>query len=194
MSIATIPDLWPEDIRADVIDPVAILRAQEASLTNRTHGLLRVEVRSFEHKEENTKKATTVIHNFDLIAPVLNEYRITLLRAIHAADLIYPVLVQSRVFDPDFKVGNVPVPKVGGDPNYMPLVASQPPMLPEPPRPDPEYRQAATQDDFIKLITDVLKSSWVRSLIQSLIARSNAVKHDQNGARQEDETSSETSM
>ncbi len=191
MSTTAIPDLWPEDIRVDVIDPIAILRVQEAALTNKTHGLLRAEVRSFEKKEQDKEYGAAITHNFDLIAPALGEYRVTLLRAIHSTALIYPVLVQSRVFDPDFKIKNVDVPNIGGigvgglGDMYASTFSAIDSKIREPYKPDPEYRQAATQDEFIKLVTEVLQSVWVRSLVQSLIARSNAAisqSLDKNGS------------
>jgi hypothetical protein len=185
-------DLWPDDIRVEVLEPLEILRAQEDSLAQKTNRLLRAEVRTTDYKDKN-EKVTTIAHSLDLIAPVLNEYRITLLRATHSADAIYPVLAESRVFDPDFRPAGVSIPKVGGYAGIAtsPLAqvqATAEMLYGSPAKPDPQYRLGATQEEFTNLVREVLTSVWVRGLIESLIARSNSVLQNKIGNKPSDDS------
>ncbi len=83
----TIPDLWSDDIRIDIVTPLVILRLQEALLGQKTKGILEAKVTS-------TSSDTWVQHQLDLIAPAQNRYRVTLLTARHQNSLAYPVTVR----------------------------------------------------------------------------------------------------
>lgn len=175
-------DLWPNDIRADVVAPVAILRAQEAALRRKTQAILRAEVRSFEVKPEGDETGGKFVHKLELVAPSLGDYRVTLLTAIHETSMVYPALVKSRVFDS----GNRPQISVPIKPSLGSLISMTGSkffleMLNQKDGPDPEFRVAESQEEFIKLVREVLQSGWVRSLIESLIARSNVVSQELNG-------------
>jgi hypothetical protein len=81
----TIPNLWPEDIKVDVLSPLAILRAQAGLMGQMTRGLIEAEV---------TTTATEhgrVEHQLDLIAPALDGYRQRILIASHDEESVYPV-------------------------------------------------------------------------------------------------------
>lgn len=158
----TLPDLWSDDIRVDILSPVAILRAQEGPLVQKTQGLLRASVSSSSTDEWEQ-------HELDLIAPALGGYRVGLLSAKHRKDMVYPVIVTSkallpkedayslfpRILLPNFSLAVAEVSKEG-------LSRDQ--------------REAATQQEFIELVRTVLRSGMVRAIIQSLIARSNDVQ------------------
>ena len=77
----------------------------------------------------------------------------------HKHDLVYPVVVEAECFIPDFTM-------------TMPIAADvfKPTRINKLPE---NQRRAATDEEFIKLVGEVLRSPQVRSLIQSLIARSN---------------------
>jgi hypothetical protein len=91
-------------------------------------------------------ESEAVQHQLDLIAPALDGYRYRLLTAKHQKDLLYPVTVEAACFPPveDEYIGE-----------------------------DSYSRQADTQQEFMKLVGQVLRSGEVRSVIQSLIARTN---------------------
>ncbi len=151
---SAIPDLWPDDIRVDVVTPVAILRAQEGSLEKKTKGIL------------HTKLSTTtgedwVQHQLDLVAPLLQKYRVTLLTARHDLKIVYPVIVTARGFRLDSKSG-FPTPP---PPLAMPNAALE-----------ADQREAKTENEFIDLVKSVLQSRSVRGLIESLIAQSNETR------------------
>ncbi|HWG47140.1 MAG TPA: hypothetical protein VN688_30530 [Gemmataceae bacterium] len=82
-------------------------------------------------------------YQFDLHAPALGGYRHRLFAVGHEPDTFYPVTVEAECF-------------------------AGPTTLNE-----PDFPTAATQDEFLKLIGQVLQSREVRSIIQTLIARSN---------------------
>jgi hypothetical protein len=144
-----IPDLWSDDVKVDVLTPLAILRTQKAYLERRTQGILRAQVAT-------TTTDAWVQHQLELVAPALNQYRTVVLTARHNADLVYPVIVRSL--------------------DYL-----APPLSPSRAAPgaaEAPERLANSQDEFIALVREILRSGPVRSLIQSLIARSNEVRSE----------------
>lgn len=143
-----IPDLWPSDIDLQVVPPLNILKAQEATLAQKTKGILQAKV-------STTVTDKLVQYDLDLIAPALNFYRERILSVTHDNGFIYPVRITSEVFDPN---------------TSMSLSRLQRAMSADPGR---SQRTAATEEEFINLVRQVLQSNDVRALIQSLIARSN---------------------
>src|SRR4051794_11804124 len=89
----TLPDLWSDDIKVDVLSPLVILRSQEGYLERKTQGLLQAKVAT-------TRSGDWVQHQLDLIAPALGGYRRSLLTARHNAEMIYPVFVRAECFAP----------------------------------------------------------------------------------------------
>ena len=150
---ATIPDLWPDDIRVDLLTPLMILRMQAGLLSSKTQGLIIAEVRT-------TTTDKWVQHQLDLIALPLDHYRVSLLTARHDIGGAYPVTVRSQGF----------VPK--REPGPSSPTASIRAMF-EPP---PDQREAATQEEFIDLVRQALRSDAIRSRIQSLIVRTNEAR------------------
>ena len=155
---ATIPILWSDDISVDVLSPVAILQAQEEPLIQRTKGLLEAKI------ETVTNEGGKVQLRFDLVAPVLGNFRRRILVATHQKDLVYPVVVQAECFVSD---DGSPIFTALAQAHVKKFLLTNPNKLLE------GQRKAATSQEFIALVGDVLRSSQVRSLIQSLIARSN---------------------
>jgi hypothetical protein len=152
----TIPDLWPEDIKVNVLPPIAVLKAQESLLSRRTQGMLQA-------KLTTTESDKLVQHQLDLIAPGLNFYRERLLTATHDREMLYPVTVNAEAFAPK---------------------PAHPTSAPDRVRqrlldPSLTYRKAATDEELIRLIREVLQSADVRALIHSLIARINGQNSDQ---------------
>jgi hypothetical protein len=149
MTIA-IPDLWSDDIKVDVVTPLAILRAQTGPISRKTKGILEAEVTTI------SSEAGRVRHQLDLIASVLDGYRHRLLAATHERDLVYPVTVEAECFKPAPTSGDI------GEALESVTV------------PEPDWRpRAYTEQEFIDLVSKALRSGEVRSIIQSLIARSN---------------------
>lgn len=93
---AAIPDLWSDDIRVDVLTPLAILKTQEGILAKKTHGILEAQVTT-----NYTQKL--VQHDLDLIAPALGYYRERILSATHGQDRVYPVTITAESFRPPRK-------------------------------------------------------------------------------------------
>ena len=149
---ATIPDLWPDDIQVDVLTPLMILRNQAGLLYSKTQGTLLAQVMT-------TSTEEWVQYQLDLIAPLLERYRASLLTARHQLGEAYPVTVTSQAF----------VPKPG------PLGA----LARSPFGPPLDQRVAATQREFIDLVREVLQSPTTRSRIQSLIARGNETRSNE---------------
>ncbi len=152
MSTLTIPDFWSDEIRVNVLTPLAILRAGEGSLEKKTNGLLRTEVSS-------TTSPEFMAHTLELIAPSLNQRRVGLLSATHHTGEVYPVLVKSRGFLPVYSFWR----------NLSAAIIDDPPdsYLPD------DEREANSQDEFIKLVVEALHSPNITALILSLIAKSN---------------------
>jgi hypothetical protein len=163
----TIPDLWSDDIKVNVLPPLVILKAQEGSLARRTKGMLQARLTTVESGKR-------VQHQLDVIAPSLDAYRERLLSAAHDREMLYPVTVVSEAFVPE------PTSPLGLPGTVQAVSASQ--------------RQAVTDDDFIQLVREVLHSRWVRALIHSLIARINAQTSDTeaNATEQQDNSPDST--
>ena len=145
----TIPILWSDDIKVDIVSPAAILRAQTGPISQRTKGLLEAEVTTV------TSDSGRIVLELDLIAPVLNGYRHRLLAAYHEKDLVYPVKVDAECFQP----------QTSEDHGAFRAAAAEAKTDSRP--------IANTEQEFINLVSRVLHSGEVRSIIQSLIARSN---------------------
>jgi hypothetical protein len=163
MSTAGVLDLWSDDIRANVLTPIAILRTQVSALSRKAEGILRAEVRT----DINQEKVELYLN---LIAPALNDYQVPLLKAWHDSELVYPATVKSRGLLPQ-QTKPIQMPTNLAD-AFFPRERNIP----------PDERIAETQEEFIKVISDVLRSGWVRSLIQSLIARSNDILAEKGSA------------
>lgn len=155
----TLQDLWPDDIKVDVLTPIAILRMQEEGLSRRTQGLLRAEVKTVE-------AGTRVRHTLDLYAPSLN-YRETLLTAGHNAGEIYPVRVEAEAFLPIARTIGELASSGGAIPLHMNLNA---------------IRNASSDVEFTRLVREILQSPRVRSRIHSLLARINETKSQRSQA------------
>jgi hypothetical protein len=166
-----IPDLWPDDIRADLRTPLAILRAQGNLLVRRTQGILEADVLTAQNEG-------SVQHNLDVIAPGVGYYRKTVIAARHQYDLPYPVTVISEAFVPKREFPAVPSPAV-----VRSLVLGAAPE---------NEREAATQEEFINLVREVLQSGYVKAIVQSLVARTNEFQEMTKPPEQKDSTGPET--
>jgi hypothetical protein len=154
----TIPDLWSDDIKVDVLPPIAILKAQEGLLARKTQGMLQA-------KLTTTETENLVQHQFDLIAPSLNFYRERLFSATHSRTMLYPVTVTANCFRPK--------PRTQMDAIISPITHPLDQPLPQ--------REAATDEEFVQLVGKVLQSTEVRALIHSLIARINQANGEPQG-------------
>lgn len=150
-----IPDLWPEEIRADVLPPLVILRAQASFVEQKTKGILEAEVTTTEAEQ-------WVYHDLCLIVPAMNRYKIGLLGAWHRSKAIYPVYIIADLAE------NTPASEM------IPSRVQMQMQLPC--SPCPEFsRSAHTQEEFITVVRDILQSGKVRAIIQSLLARSQEI-------------------
>jgi hypothetical protein len=158
----TIPDLWPDDIKVEVLPPLAILKAQEGLLARKTQGKLQA-------KLTRTESERLVQYQLDLIAPSLNFYRELLLSARHKRGRYYPVDVTAECLTPK-SLGPTRA-RGGGMQDDIDSPAVQ--------------QRATTDEEFIRLVREVLQSGEVRSLIHSLIARINesASEEERRGER-----------
>lgn len=158
----TIPDLWPPEIQVDTVTPLAILRVQKSSIEQRLSGLVRCEISTTESGDWHQ-------HRFDLIASALNHYRVTLLTATHPKAGAYPVYVTSlsKFGEREVKLMKPAVAQVGAA-AFAPLTNQYSTF--------PEGEKASSQHEFVELVRQILSSSSVRSLIDSIIARINEAK------------------
>lgn len=162
-----IPDLWSDDIKVDVLPPLAILKAQEGLLARKTQGML-------EAKVTTTESENLVQHQLDLIAPSLNFYRERLLTATHDRLMLYPVIVAAECFAPNVEVSQGPLAPIH-------LTAKAMTDMHRVLIPEAFQRKATTDEEFVQLIREVLQSTEVRALIASLIARINQNKIEPQG-------------
>ena len=154
----TIRDLWPEDVSApDVLSPLTILKYQASQLRQRTKGLLEAEV----HLDE--RSGPWVRASFVIIAPFLDRYRLELFRIGHDSQSPYPVFVYASDLAHKAKSAGFVWAEVGQDPDdYSP--------------PDEDEAVASSQEEFLDLLALVLNSRNTKSVLQSLLARTNDVQ------------------
>jgi hypothetical protein len=155
---ATIPNLWPEDIKVDVLPPLTILKYQAAKLREITKGILEAEVTTVSGPED------FVTHRLDLIAPALEGRRSRILSVTHRVDF-YPVVLEAECFRPKES------PVIGRA--HAALGEIMAGLETHWPRSNDWRPVASDQDEFIKRIGEVLRSHQVRAIIDSLIALSN---------------------
>jgi hypothetical protein len=157
-----------------VLSPLAVLRLVEPSLQERTKGVLSTQVTS-------TAANDMIEHHLDLVAVRLG-YRVTLLAARHGTDLVYPAVVKSRAFAPPQARQNIGGMLDALSGNALSRVVQAMATLNELAE---DEREATSQDEFTTLVQQVLASAYVRSLIHSLIAKSNDSQG--NGNLQDDQ-------
>ena len=164
---ATIPSLWPENIKVDVLPPLTILKLQAAKLHEITKGILRAEVTTVDGPGD------LIAHRLDLIAPALDSRRVRVLVATQRTEL-YPVVVEAEFYRPT----KVPAQAVknlamqglaaamGVDTRTEYPIRDWPPV-------DDWRPIASNQDEFLERVAEVLRSPAVRAAIDSMIALSN---------------------
>lgn len=88
-------DMWPAEIEVPPLTPLEILTRQAVRLGERTKGMLRAEVVSTEdiRFDREEPAGMDAVHRFEIIAPVLNNYRYQLIRCHHDLEFVYPVQV-----------------------------------------------------------------------------------------------------
>ena len=83
------PDLWPADFgRLKVIPPLSLLREQAGFLATKTDGRLRGHVLT-------SLSGISVLHQFLLVAPALDDYSYKLFEVAHTVQL-YPATIQTE--------------------------------------------------------------------------------------------------
>lgn len=131
-----IPNLWPVDqVRVDVLTPLAILRVQAAKLKEISRGLLEAEVAT-------TTTDKRVSHSLDVIAPMIH-YRQSLLTVTHARVIVYPAGVSWATFDGE------------------------------------KFSEDSSQEELITTLGEILKSGYVISVLQSLLAQVNDTNREE---------------
>ncbi len=115
------------------------------------------------------RSETLIQHQFDVQAPYLDHYRERLFTATHGVDRSYPVTLEADCFEAETKgsVGELSRSVARGVGEALKAVAGNVP---------PSKRVATTQSEFVDLVKEVFHSQAVRSLVQSLIARSNEMR------------------
>lgn len=155
MATATIPNLWPP-IKVDVITPYAILQAQASRLSELTQGLLRAEITN----SKTSNKA--MFYHFDVIAPVLNNYRHTLLVVEQSPTRAYPVKVEG-ISEKSDKIWRRDVHPAAGLGSMVKGVGER----------DEKEDLIYTNEEFINRVGEILQSAQAQRIITSLITRSN---------------------
>lgn len=163
---ATIPSLWPDDIRVDILPPLVLLKVQAAKIGELTRGVLDAEVTTV------TGQSDFVVHRLDLIAPELDDSRYRILSATHRSEF-YPVVIEAEVFRPRPK--KIPLTAAFAAQVVGPLALGVPEVSTDPdrwPHPDDWRPVASSQEEFVDRLREVLRSPPVRATIDSLLARS----------------------
>lgn len=150
MSNAT-TDLWPEDLVVNVQTPAMILNEQAEALGKRTQRIVRSDV-------SDTYQGTLRSIDFELVAPIIG-FRARLLQVRHQQDRPYPcVVIAGALWEED-------EPEADEWATDWKLTLE-------------EYyqaREAESPDELRKLLRVVFNAPDTKSLLFSLVARSNEV-------------------
>jgi hypothetical protein len=136
--------LWPPDIKPTTQSPFAILDLQARALTQQTEGVLAGDLRV----AKDDQGRTTLY--LDMVVPALGGYRQEVLTATHKTEQVYPVRVDAACF------------------RWIAVLATVPGLSGKKPE-----NEAASDEEFRRVVEKVLHSDEVKSVAQSLIARSN---------------------
>jgi hypothetical protein len=149
MSNAT-TDLWPEDLVVNVQTPAMILNEQAEALGKRTQGIVR-------SSTSDSYQGTLRSIDFELTAPVIG-FRARLLQVRHEEERPYPCVVVAGA--------------LRDDPELEPEDADTWALTPA------EFEQACeaeSPDELRKLLRTVFNAPETKSMLFSLVARSNEV-------------------
>ncbi len=166
--VSAIKSLWSEQIKPNILSPRQILAAQASVLTELTNGVLIGEL------AENKREDKEIVFTLDMFAPAIN-YRHRVLIAKHSPTLLYPVLLDADIFRAKGLAASL-VPSTA----LREIIEGKKPAS-----------QADSDDELVRLVEKVLKSSEVVSKAQSLIALSNEVRIPINFLRDLQELSEE---
>lgn len=154
----TAASLWPDDIKVNVLPPLAILRHQAAKLRTLTEGILEADVVTTTGQED------FVVHRLEIVAPQLGGRRYGVLTVTHRTTF-YPVVLEADCFRPKDSHFASRAFATAGE-----IAAGLDTQWPR----NNDWRPAANdQDEFLKRVGEVLRSPAVRSIIDSLLALSN---------------------
>jgi hypothetical protein len=146
-----IPDLWGDEITVNVLPPLMILNAQAELLQKKTQGVVFAQV-----TRQRSRGVDTL--SLDLLAPAVHGFRERVLGVRYHRDRVYPAAVTGPGLEG--RTGDlIPTALAWGNP-----------------RDDHRRGRADNQEEFIHLVGQVLKGSYVRSLIHGLVARSNEAR------------------
>lgn len=159
--VATIPSLWPEDIKVDLLPPGTILKVQANTLGKLTQGILDAEVTTV------TGEKDYVVHRLDLIAPALDGRRKRVLTATHRADY-YPLVLEADCFQPRTPQGLHAIGSIISE-----MATNLDALKYEWPQNHGWRPIVSNQEELYKRLAEVFRSWEVRSVIESMIALSN---------------------
>jgi hypothetical protein len=143
-----IPDLWGDDFQVEVLSPILILRMQAEAIQKKTRGILLGEVSTRIAEPDETQLGYAIdIHNLDLIAPAIN-YRESILEVWHKVDRYYPIFIKL----PEEIEWEKPSIKSSSS------------------------KRASSEEEYIHYLGVALQSSPSRSVISTLLAKSNDLK------------------
>ena len=150
-----INSLWPAQIRVPVQSPWAILNGQAEALGRQTAGLLLGEIRRREVEEQK------VALSFDIVVPALNGYRHRILTVSHDKDMLYPAVVDAELLRRTSISGVEALRAVSETLKQFSSGAE----------PKTPVNRADSDQELIEIVAKVLRSPYVISTAQSLIAR-----------------------
>ncbi len=142
-----IGSLWPTEIRPQIQSPLNILKAQAQALSQQTSGVLQAEISPVLTRRGEDK----IIFSFDIVVPALDNYRRALFIVEQAKGLAYPATLEAEFFKNQRELD----PFRGIEPGNKP------------------DNRADNDQEFIQVLSTVLRSPQVVSLAQSLIASAN---------------------
>ncbi|MFD2571129.1 hypothetical protein ACFSUS_10820 [Spirosoma soli] len=115
-------NLWPDFAIETTKSPKAILKEQAGYLMAKTNNLLSADVQTGQNNQDS------IVHDFYIVAPALNNYRFRVLTIVHEA-IYYPLTVFWDKYNVDFTAENQEefielLRKIFKDPSTIQVISS----------------------------------------------------------------------
>jgi hypothetical protein len=144
-------DMWPP-IATKVLSPLSILQFQADQLREKSQGVFEGAVRTWKAKDGD------VVHDFQIIAPLLNRYTYMLFQTWHKPEFVYPATLRFEPWVVEWKQKH--------DRSLQFRMADQEDS-------SAGLRTVSTSDEYLDVLSELLGSSHTKAVLSSLISRIN---------------------
>jgi len=105
--MSNIQNLWPQDFEnVEIVMPKTILIQQAEFLGETTQQVVKGEVATNQVVNNNDLSDMGVIHELNIVAPALQNYKFTLIKVLHNMRQVYPLTLFYKIKDVKVKISS----------------------------------------------------------------------------------------